>query len=99
MVETALGKVAGSFPACTREVLRRLTCSANCSGDWWPGPAELSQPSARRATRRKPALLPHVPLEIGRLGRWPGWGFRVTPGDKQDQPVKVRAHGGKESVS
>src|SRR2546428_5268712 len=66
MVETALGKVAGSFPACTRKVLSRLTSSANCSGDWWPGPAELSHPSARRATRRNPALLPQLPIQIGR---------------------------------
>jgi hypothetical protein len=32
MVETALGKVTGSFPSCTRKALSRVTSSANCSG-------------------------------------------------------------------
>ena len=44
--------------------------------------ADASQPSARRATRRRPASEPQLPIQIGGPPACAGLGWRAGPSDR-----------------
>ena len=77
MVASEFGKLAGSLPKILSWSRSFAKAAANWSGIVLY--AEASHPSPSRATRRKPASEPQLPIQIGGLGFCSGLGSRSIP--------------------